>query len=162
MADTNTGTAIRWDNGGVLRVINGMTESEFLLVREGTLTFQEGLREGIIISDRSQLVSVKSGNERPSTISFDLQLGNTTLQTVLSTLLHPADVAGQKTLFTIEIEYSVASGTNTTHGVRFAECWLPDGVSFSAGGAGDTDTVSFTLNSLSTTATMYTPSHGGG
>lgn len=162
MADTNTGTAIRWENGGVLRVINGATESEILLVEAGTISWQSGLREGIVITDRSDLVSVKSGDERPSTISFDAKVGNTTFSTVLGSLLKPADAAGQKTLVTIEIEYSVASGTNTSLGVRFADCWLPDGETYNAGGPGSVDTVSFTANSLKTQPVHYVPTHGGG
>jgi hypothetical protein len=162
MAATNTGTPIRWENGGVLRIIVGMAESEFDLVEEGSINWQSGLREGIVIGDRGELVSVKSGNERPSTISFDTKLGNTTFATVLGTLMKPADTAGQKTLFTVEIEYSVGSGTNTSLGVRFADCWMPDGEQFSAGGAGAVDTASFTLNSLKTEPVHYTPTHGGG
>lgn len=162
MANTNTGSELRWENGGIFRVIidpdGTPAEHEFLLVRKGTLTFQPALPERILVMDRGQFTGqVKEGDERVSTISITTGLGITTFDTFLELLTDDAS-AGDVPLFNIEIEFATGTGVSTTEGVRFTDCFLPDGPQFQSGGAGADDDVSFTINSLDPKATFYTPS----
>lgn len=161
MANTNTGSPVRWENGGILRVVidpdGTPADNELLLVEAGTINFQPGLTEGIVIMDRGQLTGVKSGDERPSTVSFTLKIGKTTFDTLLD-LMTPTDSGGDKVLFDIEIEFTDGTGGTVDEGVRFQDCWMPDGYQYQTGSGGAVDTVSFTLNSLSHEPDYYDPS----
>lgn len=159
MANTNTGDSMRFENGGTLRVIIGATPYEFLLVESGSVRWQPGLRDKLPIMDRGVFTGqVKELDERVSVIDFSLRVGATTFATLLD-LLTPASVSGNATKYTIEIEYAPDNGVNTTQGVRFEDCFMPDGAPYQTGGGGAMDTVSFTLNSLKPKPAFYVPSH---
>ena len=161
MANTNNGSALRWENGGVLRVIKdpGGTPApyEFLLVDKGSINYQPGLRERILIQDRGEFTGqVKAGDERVSVISFGTGLGITDFDTFLE-LMTDDPVNGDIPLFTLEIEFAADNGIDTAEGVRFNDCFLPDGPQFQAAGGNDRASGTFTVNALDSTPPCSPP-----
>jgi len=160
--DINAGNAIRFENGGKLRIFNvaGSTSYNVLLLESGTLEIDDADTEGIPIMDRGRLIQkVLDGDERASMIRVRAKCTKLGLTgaTELRALVRPSASGGLKQLFNIEIDIPDARSTAGTR-ISAASCWVPEPIGYRAGGAGqnvDTIDITFRVEGGEVTAATY-------
>ncbi len=167
MPSINAGNPVKFENGGTILI----GADDILSVREGTLSWQVRGLEPIPHMDRGVLIDVYAGNQRPCSISLDIKytagttgmIGTGTppggflskiLGALTGGLVNNRDSAGK--LFTFSLTVRIPDGLGVATGDQYvwAKCYLPDGVSYSAGSGADFDTLSLTLESFSPSPTM--------
>lgn len=146
MADINTGNPTRFEQGGVLTIIDGSDgEHTVLWIVAGSLSIQEGSTSDIVLRDRGTNLSVKAGDEQVSTISFSVS--DADFESLLDEL-RPAAVAGMKTDFAVLIELAPGKGETATKEIYFDKCYLQGQPQFQAASDDNPDRWSINLMSL--------------
>jgi hypothetical protein len=161
MADVNvnTGTRVRWENAGVLRISHTAADYTVLRIEAGSLSYSRGGTEGISQMDRAQLQGeVIDGDERPGELSFSFSPTKNGLSGTpnMISVLEEAAASGLKTLVTIEVDIPDAIGGSTGVRASFTKAWLRDPVTYQAGGRGpNTDMMSATFQNESATEPTF-------
>jgi hypothetical protein len=159
MANVNAGVPVRFENNGVILI----GANTLLNIKEGTLEWSVPGYEPITHMDRGVLVSVLAGNERPVKGKLDVKYTSLVdTDGVLTALMG--------TLATNKIKNRLSTGLLFTFGMTvklydtpdgitydqlvFANCFLPDGLSYKAGSGTDHDTLSISFTDLELSPTI--------
>lgn len=160
MANINTGTAVRFDNGG--QVLIGA--DTVLNIVGGTLNFTVPGVMPILYTDRSVLQDPIPGDERPCEGSLDIRYTSAFGADAIAAAVHGALVSGKISpivsatgkLYTFDLTVKVMDGAGLATGTSyvFAKCFLDPVMSYKAGT--ELDTLSFNFKSASASPTIAT------
>jgi hypothetical protein len=157
MPDINTGTPLRWENAGLVKIGSGPYTP--LWIEAGSLKFKRGIRKPIQLMDRGAVKStVLAGDEQVSTIEFAVKptkLGMTG-GTDLLTVLRPADSAGLKTTYSVVVDIPDGDGSSTGTRVTFTNCYLAEDPEYQARAGENPDVLNIKLVSANNAPTIAT------
>jgi len=151
MADINTGTALRFENGG--EILFGT--DKVLNVVEGTLRFTIPGVEPVVYRDRSVLQDPIPGNEREVEGSFDIRYTSACGADAIWAAVHGALVSTKISpivsatgkLFTFSMTVKIFDGRGVATGTQyvFSKCYLDPIYSYQAASGTETDKLTLTF-----------------
>lgn len=157
MTDVNTGTPLRWENSGLIKI--GATPYTPLWIEAGSLKFRRGIRKPITLMDRGMVKSsVLSGDQQVSTLEFAVKpskLGMTGASDLLA-VLRPDDSAGLKATYTVVVDIPDGDGASTGTRATFLYCCLAEDPEYQARSGDNPDVVNIKLVSADPNPTYAT------
>lgn len=146
MANINAGPPIRFENGGTLELgATGASGNSVLNIVAGSLQMQDGGYELLEYKDRGAMQTPVQGDERPSTMSFDIRYNGQYDSGEVMKLLDSPVTSGVATLLKVVVKIPFVKGGSTGISWTLDNAYVMDPPQFQAGS--DFDTLKVTLKS---------------
>lgn len=134
MANLNTGSPIRFPNGGVILI--GADTLINLAENAGELSVRPGMREGRLHFDRGTMTHINAGNERPTEWRLRVKVVASTMADASASLLSKfvgayatnkiVNLDGSGGLFKFNMTIKIPDNLQATTGqqIALANCWV--------------------------------------